>query len=98
MNRLVEIVIAGLLIAFTLPLMGIIALAIKLDSPGPIFCRAFPPRKKGSNGTPVLRFRTTVHEPEMTGDGVCRTRAGRFLYFTRLDESPLLFNIIRGDM
>ncbi len=98
MNRSVEVVIAGLLIAFTLPLMGIIALAIKLDSPGPIFCRAFPRREKGSNSTPILKFRTTVHEPRMAGHGACRTRVGRFLYFTHLDELPLLFSIIRGDL
>ena len=98
MNRMVEIVIAGLLIAFTLPLMGIIALAIKLDSPGPILCRAFPLRKKESNGTPILKFRTTQHTLRTAGRGSYRTRVGQLLYFTRIDELPVLFNVIRGDL
>jgi lipopolysaccharide/colanic/teichoic acid biosynthesis glycosyltransferase len=98
MNRAVEIVIVGFLIAFTLPLMALISLAIKLDSPGPVLSHAYLLRGKGSNGTPVLKFRTTPHEPRTVGRGPRRTRVGQFLYFTRVDELPLLFNIVRGDL
>jgi polysaccharide biosynthesis protein PslA len=98
MNRAVEVVIACLLIAFTLPLMAVISLAIKLDSPGPILSHVYPLRGKGSNGTSVLKFRTTPHEPRTVGRGPRRTRVGQCLYFTRIDELPLLFNIIRGDL
>jgi lipopolysaccharide/colanic/teichoic acid biosynthesis glycosyltransferase len=98
MNRSVEIIVAGLLIAFTLPLMVIISLAIKLDSSGPIFFRAYPLRGKGGDGTPILKFRTTLHEPSTAGRRPRRTRVGRFLYFTRIDELPLLFSIVRGNL
>lgn len=98
MNRLVEIIIAGLLVTFALPLMAVISLAIKLDSPGPILSRAYPLRGKGSNEIPILKFRTTPHEPGTGGRSPRRTRVGRLLYFTRLDELPLLFNVIRGDL
>jgi polysaccharide biosynthesis protein PslA len=98
MNRSVEIVIAGLLIVFTLPLMTIISLAIKLDSPGPILSRAYPLSRKGGNETPILIFRTTPHEPRTAARSLRRTRVGRFLHHTRIDELPLLFSIIRGDL
>src|SRR5215212_4748656 len=98
MNRLVEIIIAGLLIVFTLPLMAIISLAIKLDSPGPILSRTHSPRGKEGHGTPILRFRTIPLEPRTVGRRLRLTRVGRILYFTRMDELPLLFNVIRGDL
>ena len=98
MNRAVDFIVAGLLIAFTLPLMAVISLAIKLDSPGPILARAYPLRGKRSEGTHKLQFRTTPHEPRTAGRSPRRTRVGQFLYFTRIDELPLLFNIIHGDL
>ena len=98
MNRLVEVIIAGLLIAFTLPLMTIISLAIKIDSHGPILSRTYSLRGKGNNRIPLLKFRTTPHDPRTVRRSPRRTRVGQFLYFTRIDELPLLFNVIRGDL
>jgi lipopolysaccharide/colanic/teichoic acid biosynthesis glycosyltransferase len=98
MNRLVEIIIAGLLIAFTLPLMAIVSLAIKIDSPGPVLSRSHPLRGKGSNGTHILKFRTTLYEPRTVGRSRRHTRVGRFLYLTRINQLPVLFNIVRGDL
>src|SRR5690242_4623095 len=80
MNRIVEIIIAGFLIAITLPLMAIISLAIKIDSPGPILARAYPLRGTGSNKTQLFKFRITPQEPRAAGRSSSRTRIGQFLY------------------
>jgi putative colanic acid biosysnthesis UDP-glucose lipid carrier transferase len=60
MKRIGDFSIAFILIAFTLPLMSIVALAIKLSSPGPIFSREERPRLGGRH-VRILKLRTTVH-------------------------------------
>lgn len=88
------------------PILLIIAIAIRLDSPGPALFRQ---ERMGYRGKPftLLKFRTMrVAAPEtekledqMTRDGDRRiTRLGRFLRRSRLDELPQIFNIIRGEM
>lgn len=87
----------------SLPLFPLIALAIKLDSPGPVMFRQL---RSGRNQMPfeVLKFRTmafgrnadegrqaTARDPRVT-------RVGWFLRRTSLDELPQLINILRGDM
>ena len=98
MNRVPDIAIACLLIVFLLPLIAVIWLALKLDSPGPVFCRADPLRGKGSNRVVILKFRTTTHESGTLGHSTGPTRVGRLLYFTRAENLPLLFNVVRGDL
>jgi Undecaprenyl-phosphate glucose phosphotransferase len=97
-------VLAVLLLMLVGPLMGIIALLIKFDSPGPAL---FVQKRFGFNNRPidVFKFRTMYVE---SGDpsGAARTvrddprvtRLGRFLRETSLDELPQLFNVLRGDM
>lgn len=113
-KRLFDLTLSVLILPFVLPLMGIIALAIKLDSPGPVLYRA---RRVGENGKLfyMLKFRTMVqdadkrlHEVMQTdeqGNLVYKrpddprvTRVGRFLRRTSLDELPQLFNVLRGEM
>ncbi len=84
------------------PLIGLIALAIKLDSPGRVF---FAQRRVGIHGRPftLLKFRTMREErvgrSEWAGDNLDRvTRLGRWLRRFRLDELPQLINILRGEM
>ena len=94
----------GLLLLFiTAPLWPLIALAIKIESPGPVF---FSQRRRGRYQTiiPVVKFRTmTVMEhgsdvrQAVQGD-MRVTKAGRILRRTSLDELPQLFNVIRGEM
>jgi lipopolysaccharide/colanic/teichoic acid biosynthesis glycosyltransferase len=91
-----------------------IAVAIKLISPGPVFFRQ---RRMGKDNVPfeMLKFRTMVdgaeyHKPALmdrneAGGGLFKiqddprvTRVGRLLRRTSLDELPQLFNVIRGDM
>lgn len=92
----------GLVLA--LPLMALIALAIRLDSLGPVIFRQKRVGQYGSVFT-LYKFRTMVngadrddnHRPADITDSRF-TRAGRFLRRTRMDELPQLFNILRGDM
>ncbi|MCI0476915.1 MAG: sugar transferase [Anaerolineales bacterium] len=96
----------GALIGLTLylPLLPLIALAIKLDSPGPIFL--WQTRVgKGGKIFRLLKLRTMVADAEPDGHAVRAqksdpriTRVGRWLRKTRLDEMPQLFNILKGEM
>jgi polysaccharide biosynthesis protein PslA len=95
---------ALLLVTAILPALAIIALAIRLESGGPVLFRQ--PRF-GRGGTPfnVLKFRTmqrALCDPSgagQTGDADPRiTRVGHILRKTSLDELPQLWNVVRGDM
>jgi putative colanic acid biosynthesis UDP-glucose lipid carrier transferase len=102
-ETLADFVIASALLILTMPLTAIIALSIKLDSPGPVFYRE---ERIGSSGCRynALKFRTTVHESER--DGLIRsvqrdahfTRVGWLLWHIRLDRLPRLINVLRGEM
>ncbi len=93
---------AGLLLSA--PAWPIVALAIKVDSPGPVF---YGQARVGLGGRPfdVLKFRSMVADaerdvgplPAEIGDARI-TRVGRILRATALDELPQLWNIFRGDM
>jgi lipopolysaccharide/colanic/teichoic acid biosynthesis glycosyltransferase len=100
-RRLGDFVVAFALIAFTLPLMAIIAIAIKYDSPGPVFERQ---QCVGIGGRrfDALSFRTTLHAVE-DGDLAWprvpqMTRVGPYLRYTRVDDLPQLFNVLCGEM
>lgn len=98
--RVGDFLIATLLIAFTLPLMMFVYAAIKLDSVGPAICR---PLRNGWNGRfQLLRFRTTVHDPERgsraIGHGAPETRIGAFIERTGIAELPQLVNVWRGEI
>ncbi len=97
-------VIASLGLILLAPLMAMIAILIKLTSPGPVFFRQ--PRF-GFNNRPfqVLKFRT-MHASQQDVSGAMRTQRGdprvtwigRILRRTSLDETPQLFNVLRGEM
>ena len=91
---------AFLLVLLALPI-ALLALAIRLDSPGPSFYRC---RRIGFRGREfwMLKFRK-MHDdaagPALTARGDARfTRLGRFLAETKLDELPQLWNVLRGEM
>jgi lipopolysaccharide/colanic/teichoic acid biosynthesis glycosyltransferase len=85
----------------------IVALAIKSDSPGPVFFRQ---KRRGYRGElfEVVKFRTMAHGEDSVGTGrehaitlagdVRITRVGRFLRRTRIDELPQIWNVIKGEM
>jgi putative colanic acid biosynthesis UDP-glucose lipid carrier transferase len=102
-KRIFDIVVACVAIFIFWPLFLIVAIAIKLDSPGPIIFRQ---RRRGLNPREfvIFKFRTmTVLEdgPIVTQacqDDIRVTRIGKYLRQSSLDELPQLFNVLRGDM
>lgn len=101
-KRAFDLAAALLLIVLLSPLMGLIAIAVKLDSRGPVL---FTQERVGyrSRRFPILKFRTMVPGASDAGlethrDDPRITRIGRVLRKYRLDEIPQLFNVIRGDM
>ena len=98
--RGVDLVIASVLIVLTLPLMGIVALAIKLDSPGPVLSKR---EQWGSEGYKfqLFSFRTENHALQGSGRFQNRppvTPIGAFLCWTRIDSLPQVINVLRGDL
>src|SRR6185437_10687079 len=91
----------GLLVL--LPLLAIVALAVRIDSPGPVFFRQW---RGGHNGRrfQILKFRTMTCMED--GKDVCQarlgdarvTRVGRMLRKSSIDELPQLFNVLCGHM
>jgi putative colanic acid biosysnthesis UDP-glucose lipid carrier transferase len=103
-KRLEDLLIGGTVLLLLLPLMGAIAFAIRLDSPGPVLFRQ---KRLGLNNTvfEIFKFRTMTHRPEPEGvvpqarpNDPRVTRVGRFLRRASLDELPQLFNVIRDEM
>jgi lipopolysaccharide/colanic/teichoic acid biosynthesis glycosyltransferase len=86
-----------------LPVIGLVAVFIKLDSPGPVF---FKQKRAGRGGTlfEIFKFRTMVQGAYMMGSRLTVkrdpriTRLGRFLRWSKIDELPQLFNVLRGEM
>ena len=99
MRRLGDVAIACILLAITLPLMIIVALAIKWESPGPVLDRQTC-IGRGGRRFQMLKFRTTVHEPAHATAGWARemTQIGQFLRYTRIEPLPQLINVLRGEM
>jgi sugar transferase (PEP-CTERM system associated) len=103
-KRLMDIAIALILSVVTLPLLPIIALLIKLDSPGPILFRQERVGERDVNFL-IYKFRTMRQDAENSTGAVWAkqndpriTRIGSLLRKIRLDEIPQLYNILRGEM
>ena len=92
---------AATLLVVLLPLLLLIMVAIKLDSPGPVFFRAERVGFRGSR-LRMLKFRKMRSDaagPALTTvDDDRFTRMGRFLVFMKLDELPQLWNVLKGEM
>ncbi len=114
LKRTVDCFLSGLILTVLSPLMLAIAIAIKFDSPGPVFYRSERIGKKG-HVFKCTKFRTMVRDADKKRadimhmnerDGVLFkisndpriTRLGHFLRKYSLDELPQFFNVLRGDM
>jgi len=103
LKRIVDIVFSSLFLFFMSPLMMLVALAIKLDSPGPVF---FVQERMGLDAKPfkLLKFRSMRQDAEANGPGWTtkndprRTRVGAFIRKTSIDELPQFINVLMGDM
>jgi len=101
-GRLVSLVVSAVGLVVTAPLMAVIGLAIKLESPGPAF---FVQERIGRHGEPfrLIKFRTMrvaagPHSEWVRQNQDRITRLGRWLRMFRLDELPQFINILAGDM
>ncbi|MBK8051079.1 MAG: sugar transferase [Anaerolineales bacterium] len=113
-KRTMDLMLATLGLVVIAPIMALIALAVKIDSPGPVI---FKQQRIGENGRLfwMYKFRSMCQDAEMrqaevitqTADGKVVhkqsgdprvTRVGRLIRATSLDELPQLFNVLKGDM
>ncbi len=103
-KRLMDIVISFLILTLTFPVTFLVAIAIKLDSKGPVF---FLQERMGLNGKifKVIKFRSMIDNAEAysgpvwsTKDDPRITRVGKFIRKTRIDEIPQMINVLKGEM
>lgn len=113
-KRLIDVVFSTVALVVLCPLLGVIAVAVYLDSPGPVI---FAQRRVGKAGEDFVmyKFRTMVADAEQRLDELKNfnegagplfklhqdprvTRVGTFLRKFSLDELPQIFNVLRGDM
>ncbi len=103
LKRIIDVMLAVLFLTITSPILILTALAIKMDSRGPVFFRQERLGQKGRTFK-ILKFRTMIVNADQCGplwteDNDPRvTRIGRFIRKLRLDELPQLVNILKGEM
>ena len=104
LKRIFDICAAGIAMLVLSPVFGMIAVAIKLDSKGPVI---FSQRRRTKNGKifQMYKFRSMVVNAEKLGTGLFNyendprvTKVGRFLRNSSLDELPQLLNVFKGDI
>jgi exopolysaccharide biosynthesis polyprenyl glycosylphosphotransferase len=114
LKRAMDIAVSGVTLLLTAPLLLLAAVAIKFDSPGPVFFRQ---KRAGKDGVPftMLKLRTMCQDAEEKLSDLVDltkldqpafklerdpriTRVGRLLRRTSLDELPQMINVLRGDM
>ena len=103
MKRLVDIICSSIGVLFLSPLFVVVAVLIRLDSPGPVFFRQ---NRIGKDFRPfrIYKFRTMAADAEQQGAPITVggdkriTRIGGYLRKYKIDELPQLFNVIKGEM
>ncbi len=102
-KRAFDLAVALVGTVLLLPILAMAGLAIKLDSPGPVFYRS---SRVGKDGRPfgLYKLRTMIAGADRVGSSVTSggdpriTRVGRLLRRTKLDEMPNLINVLKGEM
>jgi len=103
MKRILDIVGSALGLLLLLPVLVVVAVAIKLDSPGPIFFRQERVGLRGGSFR-IFKFRSMVVGAARAGTAITVrgdsriTRVGKFLRSSKVDELPQLINVLAGDM
>jgi lipopolysaccharide/colanic/teichoic acid biosynthesis glycosyltransferase len=103
MKRLFDLIVSLAGLVVLLPLFLVVAIAIKVDSPGPILFRQL---RVGKGFRPffIYKFRTMVQDASVRGTAITVGRdpritpVGQFLRQTKVDELPQLLNVLKGDM
>jgi len=113
-KRLMDVVVGGAMLVVTAPVMALVALAIRIESPGPVFFRQ-PRSGRGGDTFELIKFRSMVDGADARKEELADlneiddvlfkirrdprvTRVGAFLRRTSLDELPQLLNVVRGEM
>lgn len=103
-KRAFGILFALLGLIITSPIIAIVAILIKIESPGPVI---FKQQRIGKNGKvfEIYKFRSMCQNAEKTGSGVYSdkndsrvTKIGKFIRATSIDEIPQFLNVLKGDM
>ncbi|MBX3141224.1 MAG: sugar transferase [Trueperaceae bacterium] len=102
-RRVFDTAVAGLGLVISSPVLLVAAVAIRLDSPGPVIFRQ---KRVGLNGAPfeILKFRTMRVDAERVGAQLTVgadpriTKVGAFLRAWKIDELPQLANVVKGEM
>ena len=103
MKRVLDVIVAGIMLAVLIIRLGVLALASRLESPGPGFFRQARVTQYGRIFR-IYKFRTMVDNASKLGSAVTVdndvriTKVGAFLRKYRMDEFPQVFNILAGDM
>ena len=103
LKRIFDFLVSLILLLIIWPILGIIAIAVKLDSPGPVFFRQERITTYGKKFR-IWKFRTMVVNAEKIGSQVTVsndrrvTKVGKMLRRVRLDELPQVINILTGEM
>jgi sugar transferase (PEP-CTERM system associated) len=102
-KRFIDLVLSLVGIVLSAPFLPLVALAIKLESPGPLFFKQVRVGS-GEKTFTLYKFRSMCQDAERNGavwavkNDSRVTRVGRFLRNSRIDELPQLYNVLRGDM
>src|SRR4051812_29128550 len=104
MNRIADVAIAGTALVVASPILGLAALAVKLEDGGPVFYRQTRVGRGGADFE-LLKLRTMIVGAETKGAGFAVnvgdsriTRVGGVLRKLSLDELPQFWNVLRGEM
>ena len=103
LKQAIDIIVGAVMLIVSLPITMVVAIAIKLNSPGPIF---YSQVRTGLNGQKfkVYKFRSMYQDAEARGIQWAQekdpriTSVGSFIRMTRIDELPQLWNVLKGDM
>lgn len=102
-KRLLDVAISFVTLIFCIPVFIVLAILIRIDSPGPVF---YLQERVGKGGNPfkIIKFRSMRKDAEKNGPSLSSdddpriTRIGKFMRKTRLDEFPQFFNVLKGEM